>query len=117
MKRKRAIILSGLGVCVLAYAIWLGRPFYVRPGLLVDHQIPPEAEEVVREWFEESGGCPPAQLNFANLLEALSSPSGSSVGHAGAILESATEIRVVHDGREWHFVKGVDGWAFDRAGP
>ena len=117
MKRKRAVVIGVLVAAVAGYAVWLGRPFYLRPGLSVDHQIPPEAEEVVRDWYRETGGCSPARLSFSNLLDVLSSPSGSDVGYAAAILESGTEIRLVHDGREWYFIKSTDGWVFDRGDP
>lgn len=117
MRRKRAIWLGVVLAGVLAYLAWWGRQFYLRPELLIDHAIPPEAEEVIRKWHEESGAIPPVRLTLGKIMDSIHSPSGAEDGGAIAILESETEVRVFHDGREWFFRRTADGWALDPAAP
>ena len=117
MKRRRAFILFGLLLaCVVVFVAWKGRPFYLRPGLVIDHRIPPDAETVVRKWFEESG-VPPVPPSFGRFWDSVQSSDGNDLGDAAAILESATEIRVVHEGREWFFVRVDGAWQIDRPSP
>ena len=117
MRRRRAIVLGMVIASVVIYIIWWARQFYIRPDLLMDHQIPAEAEEVIREWHDRSGGFSPARLSWANILDSIRSPSGAAVNPAVAILESETEIRVIHDRREWNFIRRAGGWALDHARP
>jgi hypothetical protein len=104
MKRKSASLLLGVTLaCVVAYLAWWGRQFYVCPELVMDHRIPPEAEKVVLEWYEQSGGIPPVPLTFPTFRDAIRSPWGPAVSKAAVILESPTEVRVIHYGRVWWF--------------
>jgi hypothetical protein len=117
MKRKHAITFGILMAGVLGYTIWCSRQFYLRPELLVDHQIPPEAEEVIFDWKENRGGFRPARLSLDGLVESISFPTRSEPPPAVAILESPTEIRVMHDGRSWFFIRVGDRWALAPTSP
>lgn len=117
MKRRRAYILFGLLLaCVVVFVAWKGRPFYLRPGLIIGHRVPPEGEVVVWEWFKESG-VPPVPPSFGRFWDSIQSSDGNDLSDAAAILESDTEIRVVHEGREWFFVRVNGVWRFDRSSP
>lgn len=77
MKKRNAIILGiGFLLIVAGYAAWCWRPFYLRPTLVYEDGVPPEAKKAVEQWFKDNpyGYSEPFPFTLSNSTHRLAKP-------------------------------------------
>ncbi len=68
MKNRKAIAIFGSLLLALGvYLAWCCRPFYVRPGLAFENDIPEDVRVVIREWWNSDEVFKPLPVTWDGL--------------------------------------------------
>ena len=86
-KRTAVLVFGGILLAMAGYVAWCARPFYVRPGVAYDENVPQEARHLIAELWERTGGLPPAEFDWELLTGNLADPWHARVEPAPAWME------------------------------
>ena len=75
MRRQKAIIL-GIGFLLISvgYVAWCWRPFYLRPTLIYDDNVPPAAKVAVEKLHKDQNLWGPSPFNLKYAIHLLGKP-------------------------------------------
>jgi hypothetical protein len=77
MKRRKAIILFGsFFLMLLAYVTWCARPFYLKPPLPSEPELPDQARARAEQWRKSTSLLRPLEFNWNDFLCTLAEPWG-----------------------------------------
>ncbi len=78
MKKHRvrllAFIVLALALSCICLLAWCCRPFYLRPSLAFEDEVPLEAREVISTWHDETDLLSPLRFSFEEMAGCLSDP-------------------------------------------